>query len=75
MNLYLLHIVITLLIDYTDELFNIENFEEVSLQLCLNPYLICELLNNDTFEEVLIGTKLPLLFLLVTMNGMLCLND
>ena len=52
MNLYLLHIVITLLINYSDELFNTENFETF-LQLCLNPYLVYELLNNDTFEEVL----------------------
>ena len=54
MNLYLLHIVITLLIDYSDELFNTENFEEVFLQLCLNPYLVYELLNDDTFKEVLL---------------------
>ena len=54
MNLYLLHIVITLLIDYSDELFNTENFEEVFLQLCLNSYLVYELLNNDIFEEVLL---------------------
>ena len=54
MNPYLLHIVITLFIDYSNELFNTENFEEVLLQLCLNPYLLYELLNNDTFEEVLL---------------------
>ena len=49
MNPHLLHIIITLLIDYSDKLFNTENFEEVLLQLCLNPYLLYELLNNDTF--------------------------
>ena len=54
MNPYLLHIIITLLIDYSDELFNTENFEEVLLQLCLNPYFIYKLLNNNTFEEVLL---------------------
>ena len=54
MNLYLLHIFVTLLIYYSQELFDTENFEEVFLQLCLNPYLLYEFLNNDTFEEVLL---------------------
>ena len=54
MNPYLLRIVITLLINYSDELFNTENFEEVFLQTCLNPYFVHELLNNNTFEEVLL---------------------
>ena len=54
MNLYLFYIIITLLIDYSDDLFNIENFETIFFQLCLDPNLLFELLHNNIFLQTLL---------------------